>query len=195
MAITYPLDIPTTIGFESIEIRAANAITTSQSPFTYKQQVVAHQGEQWEASISIPRSARNLAEPWAAFLVALKGPVGTFLLGDPASVEPRGTVSSCIISGDAGDDSAVVSMTGTLLAGDYIQLGTGSSAKLHKVLVDQDGDGALELWPSLRSSYTNQTVITSSAKGLFRLKQNMSSWGITSPAFYDISFEAVEVII
>ena len=139
MAISYPLDTPTTIGFESIELRAVNATITSQSPFSYKQQVISHTGQRWEASVSIPSVLRDLAEPWAAFLTALKGQTGTFLLGDPLSATPRGTVSSCTLTGNAGDESVAVTMTGSLLAGDYIQLGSGTTARLHKVLIDQSG--------------------------------------------------------
>ena len=51
MALSYPLDTPTTIGIESIELRAVNAVAVSQSPFTYKQQVVSHGGQKWEASL------------------------------------------------------------------------------------------------------------------------------------------------
>ena len=54
MALTYPLSTPTTIGIESIELRAVNAVATSQSPFTYKQQTVVHGGQRWEASVTIP---------------------------------------------------------------------------------------------------------------------------------------------
>ena len=194
MAITYPLSTPTTIGIESIELRAVNAVATSQSPFTYKQQVVSHGGERWEASVTIPSVRRDKAAEWKAMLVALRGPVGTFLLGDPDYATPRGTVSSCVLSGNAGDSTASVVMTGTLLAGDYIQLGTGSSAKLHQVLVDQNGTGNLEIWPSLRSDYASETVITSSPKGVFRLAQNITSWSINNASFYGISFEAVEAI-
>ena len=139
MAISYPLNTPTTIGFESIELRAVNATITSQSPFSYKQQVISHTGQRWEASVSIPSVLRDLAEPWVAFLTALKGQTGTFLLGDPLGATPRGTVSSCTLTGTAGDESVAVTMTGSLLAGDYIQLGSGTTARLHKVLVDQTG--------------------------------------------------------
>lgn len=194
MALSYPLSTPTTIGIESIELRAVNAVATSQSPFTYKQQVVSHGGERWEASVTIPSVRRDKAAEWKAMLVSLRGPVGTFLLGDPDYATPRGTVSSCVLTGNAGDSSVTVVMTGTLLAGDYIQLGSGSSAKLHQVLQDQDGDGSLEIWPSLRSDYTSETVITSSPKGVFRLKENVTSWSINNASFYGISFEAVEAI-
>tara|TARA_R100000951_G_scaffold108976_1_gene105612 strand:- start:184 stop:774 length:591 start_codon:yes stop_codon:yes gene_type:complete len=194
MAISYPLSTPTTIGIESIELRAVNAVATSQSPFTFKQQVVAHQGQKWEASVNIPSVRRDKAAAWKAMLTALKGQVGTFLLGDPDYDSPQGTVSSCVLSGSAGDATATVVMTGSLLAGDYIQLGSGSSAKLHQVLVDQTGDGDLDIWPDLRSDYTSASVVTSSPKGVFRLSQNISSWSIDNASFYGIAFEAVEVI-
>lgn len=194
MALTYPLSQPTTIGIEQIELRAVNAVATSQSPFTYKQQIVSHGGQKWEASVSIPSVRRDLAAEWKAMLVGLKGQTGTFLLGDPDYATPRGTVSACTLTGSAGDETVTVVMTGTLKAGDYIQLGSGSSAKLHQVLVDQDGDGSLEIWPSLRADYTDATVTFNNAKGVFRLNNNITTWSINNASIYGISFEAVEAL-
>jgi hypothetical protein len=193
MAISYPLSTPTTIGFESIELRAVNAVATSQSPFTYKQQIVSHQGQRWEASVNIPPVRRDLAGEWKAFLTALKGPTGTFLLGDPDYATPRGTISSATVSGTAGDESVSITMTGSLLAGDYIQIGSGANAKLHQVLVDQSGTGTLEIWPKLRSNYTSETVVFNNPKGVFRLASNASSWNVNSSSAYGISFDCVEV--
>ena len=195
MALSYPLATPTTIGIESIELRAVNAVAVSQSPFTYKQQIVSHGGQKWEASVNIPSVHRDKAAEWKAMLVGLKGQQGTFLLGDPDYATPQGTVSSCVLTGTAGEDNADVVMTGTLKAGDYIQLGGGSSAKLHQVLLDQDGDGTIQIWPSLRSTYTNATVVFNSPKGVFRLATNMTSWSINNASIYGISFEAVEAVI
>jgi hypothetical protein len=194
MALTYPLSTPTTIGIESIELRAVNAVAVSQSPFTYKQQVISHGGQKWEASVTIPSVHRDKAAEWKALLVGLKGQVGTFLLGDPDYATPQGTVSSCTLTGDAGDETVSVVMTGTLKAGDYIQLGSGSSAKLHQVLLDQDGDGSLEIWPALRSDYTGATVVFNNPKGVFRLSNNVTSWSINNASIYGISFEAVEAL-
>jgi len=195
LAITYPLNTPTSIGIESIELRAVNAVATSQSPFTYKQQVVSHQGQRWEASVSIPQVHRQLAAPWKAFLTSLKGSTGTFLLSDPDYATPQGDVSSCTLSGSARSGTATVVMTGTLKAGDYIQLGSSSAAKLHQVLVDQTGSGSLEIWPDLRDDYTSAAVVFNNAKGLFRLSSNISSWSINNTSTYGISFDAVEVLI
>jgi hypothetical protein len=194
MALTYPLSTPTTIGIESIELRAVNAVAVSQSPFTYKQQVISHGGQKWEASVTIPSVHRDKAAEWKALLVGLKGQVGTFLLGDPDYATPQGTVSSCTLTGDAGDETVSVVMTGTLKAGDYIQLGSGSSAKLHQVLLDQDGDGSLEIWPALRSDYSGATVVFNNPKGVFRLSNNVTSWSINNASIYGISFEAVEAL-
>lgn len=194
MALNYPLSTPTTIGIESIELRAVNAVVVSQSPFTYKQQVISHGGQKWEASVTIPSVHRDKAAEWKALLVGLKGQVGTFLLGDPDYATPQGTVSSCTLTGNAGDESVSVVMTGTLKAGDYIQLGSGSSAKLHQVLLDQDGDGNLEIWPSLRSDYAGATVVFNNPKGVFRLSNNVTSWSINNASIYGISFEAVEAL-
>jgi len=195
MALSYPLDTPTSIGIESIELRAVNAVATSQSPFTYKQQIISHGGQKWEASVNIPSVHRDKAAQWKALLVGLKGQTGTFLLGDPDYATPQGTVSLCTLTGSAGDETVTVVMTGTLLAGDYIQLGSGSAAKLHQVLLDQDGDGSLEIWPALRSNYTNETVIFNAPKGVFRLATNISSWSINNASTYGISFEAVEALV
>ena len=195
MALSYPLATPTSIGIESIELRAVNSVATSQSPFTYKQQIISHGGQKWEASVSIPSVHRDKAAQWKAMLVGLKGPVGTFLLGDPDYATPQGTVSSCVLTGDAGDETPTVVMTGTLKAGDYIQLGASGAAKLHQVLADQSGDGSLEIWPALRSNYSSQTVVFNAPQGVFRLANNVTSWSINNASTYGISFEAVEAVI
>ena len=204
MAITYPLSTPTTVGIESIELRAVNATSVSQSPFTYKQQILSYKGQRWEASVSIPTVRRDLAAEWKAMLIALKGLEGTFLLGDPDYVTPRGTLRSTIssptatITGSTGDSSVTIAMTNnaeTLLAGDYIQLGSGADAKLHTVLIDKTGDGTLEIWPSLRTDYTTSSVETGSPKGVFKLSGNSSSWSVDNASFYSISFEAIEAIL
>ena len=200
MAITYPLATPTSIGIESIELRAVNAVAVSQSPFTYKQQVISHGGQRWEASVSIASVHRDKAAQWKSMLVALKGQAGTFLLGDPDYATPQGTCSSLILSGSAGGETVTANMTGTLKAGDYIQIGTGASSKLHTVLKDVTGLGTattvnVEIWPALRGNHAGATAIFNSPKGVFRLSTNLTSWSINNASTYGISFEAVEAIV
>jgi hypothetical protein len=192
MAISYPVSTPTDIGIADIQLSATNAVAVSKSPFTFATQVHAYSGEMWSASVTIPTVRKDLAEPWVAFLLSLRGQYGTFLLGDPNRTTPQGTATSASISGSLGDRSVTVAMTGTLKAGDYFQLGSGSSARLHKVLVDQSGNGTLEIWPALRANYTTASATLTNAKGVFRLASNSTQWGIGSSSAYSIQFDAME---
>ncbi len=194
MAISYPLSLPTNIGMASIELRAKNTVAVSSSPFTYKQTVYAYDGQMWEADVTLPPMNRDDAESWIAFLMSLKGRYGTFLLNDPSATSVRGTATSATIPGSAGDSSVTVTMTGTLKAGDYIQLGTASDATLHKVLVDQSGDGTLEIWPKLRKARSSVSADLTSASGVFRLASNETAWSVNDASFYGISFGATEVV-
>jgi hypothetical protein len=99
-----------------------------------------------------------------------------------------------LVTGSIGDETVTVSMTGSLLAGDYIQLGSGASAKLHQVLVDQSGSGSLEIWPALRANYTDATATFDNAKGVFRLSTNQTSWSINESSIYGISFDCMEAL-
>jgi len=194
MAISYPLTMPTNIGIAEIELRTRNTVAISQSPFTYKQQTHSYDGQMWEADITLPPMNRDDAESWVSFLMALKGRAGTFLLYDPSAKTARGTATSAVVSGSAGDSTVTVVMTGTLKAGDYIQLGTGADATLHKVLIEQDGDGNLEIWPKLRKDRTSVSADLTSASGLFRLAANETSWSVNNASFFGISFGASEVV-
>ena len=194
MAISYPLAMPTVIGFQNLNLRARNTVAVSQSPFTYEQQVHSYDGQMWEVDVSLPPMNRSNAEQWIAFLVSLRGRAGTFLLGDPASTSPQGTATSATVTGALGASTIAVAMSGTLLAGDYIQLGVGADATLHKVLEDQNSGGSLEIWPKLRKARTNVTAILTNPKGVFRLIGNTADWNINSASFYGVAFSANEVI-
>ena len=194
MAICYPLSLPTHTGIASIELRAINAVAYSQSPFTYAGQAHAYSGQMWQADISLPAMKRADAEQWIAFLVSLRGQYGTFTLNDPSATSPRGTATAATISGSTGDSSVSVTMSGTLLAGDYIQLGTGANARLHKVLQDQSGTGTLEIWPALRANQSSVSADLTSASGVFRLASNQQSWSVNEASIYGITFGAMEAL-
>lgn len=195
MAITYPITLPTNIGMSSIELRAVNTTAVSVSPFTYKQQTYSYDGEKWEADITLPPMNRDDAESWVSFLMSLRGKSGSFLLYDPSAKNIRGTATSVVVTGNTGESSVDVVMTGTLKAGDYIQLGSASDATLHKVLVDQSGDGTLEIWPKLRKDRSSVTAVIVNASGVFRLASNETSWSVNDASFFGISFGATEVIL
>lgn len=209
MAYSYPLTLPTVSGIRSINLRARNVVGISQSPFTLKQQVIAHSGQQWEAEISLPPMTRAEGEEWVAFLVKLKGQQGTFLLGDPSGATPRGSASTTPgtplvngadqTGGSLTIDGAPTSVSGYLKAGDYIQLGTSSSATLHKVLNDvttsASGEASIDIYPSIRTAPADNAAVTvSNAQGVFRLSSNETNWSINEVTHFGITFAAVEAI-
>lgn len=209
MAITYPLSLPTVAGIAQIRISARNAVAVSSSPFTYKQQVMQHQGARWEAEITLPPTQRADAEEWIAFLFALQGQYGTFLLGDPLGATPRGSAATTpgtpLVNGASQTGSTLaidglpISATNYLRAGDYIQLGSSSSSRLHKVLENASSNGSgeatLSIWPPLRESPSdNATVTVSDTKGVFRLATPDASFSINEASFYGVTFTAFEAL-
>lgn len=208
MAETYPLATPN-LEFASIRFVARNAVSMAASPYTFSQQVYKHPGQGWSVDISLPPMKQDVAEDWVAFLLRLRGQFGTFLVGDPLGQTARGSASSTpgtpVVNGagQTGEflniDGLPLSATGYLKVGDYIQIGTGATATLHKVLeqVDSDGAGAatLNLFPKVRTAPNDGAVITVAAcKGVFRLASNMTDWDINNASTYGITFSGVEAV-
>lgn len=205
MPISYPVNFPS-IGIRSMTIRARSVVGVAQSPFTLSQQVYKHQGQAWEAEVSLPPMKRDEAEQVASFLLKMNGQFGTFLLGDPANTSPRGVGTGSPQVGGASQtgnslitDGWTINTTGILKAGDWIQLGSGSNTRLYKVLDDANSNGSgsatLTIWPSLRSSPPDNAEITLiSPKGQWRLSSNEIQYSIDEASIYGITFACVEAL-
>jgi hypothetical protein len=209
MAISYPLSLPTSIGIAQIELRATNAVAVSKSPFTFSTQVYAYSGKSWQADVTLPSIRRDLAEEWVAWLISLKGQLGTFYLGDPNATTPRGSArdtDTILINGapsigsdTISIDSAPASQTGYLKAGDYLQVNQGEDRQLFKVLTDTDtngsGEATVDVWPDVRKTILNNAAVTvENTKGIFRLSTNEQAFSINEASFYGITFGAMEAL-
>ncbi len=207
--ITYPLDIPPSPGFKSFTFTPQATVAVTQSPSSGKMQVQRFARQLIGISVQLPPMTRDEAEQWNSFLLKLNGKEGTFLIGDPAGKIPKGGAAgnpgTPLVKGAAQTanqlviDGVPASVTGYLKAGDYIQLGSLSTARIYKVLDDADsnasGEVTLTIWPDLRSSPAdNETVIVSDAKGRFRLTSNEMPWSVDEAALYDVGFSAIEAI-
>lgn len=204
--ISFPLSVPDYNKISRVGFRSVNAVAVSRSPFTFSRQVIVHPGQKWEAEITLRPMRRTEAEVWLAWLVSLNGPVGTFLLGDPRACNPLGTAGGTPVVNGGGQtgaelilDGAASSQAEWLKAGDYIQLGSSSTATLHKVLADAASDGSgnatLDIWPKLRSSPAdNETIIVTNAVGLFSLASNLVGWTADELSAYGITFAAIEAL-
>jgi hypothetical protein len=203
MAITYPLVLPAAPGFTRSRLVPRTVVSASASPFTGEQQVYRHQGEWWEIEASLPPMRRAVAETWLAPLTSLFGKHGTFLFGDPDGKTPFGAFTGTPLVDGAGQTGNVLATKGwtaaiSLKAGNYIQLGSGTTARLHKLLKDAVVDGAglaaLDIFPRLRESPAADAVIaTTNCRGVFRLNAAFE-WSADQLSNYGISFGGIEAI-
>jgi len=207
MAITYPLSLPDITRIMEVEITASSVVAESIDPFTAVSDIQEHSGQWWQAIVNLPMMQRGEAADWIAFRLKLNGKKGTFLLGDPNAQTPRGTpVGTPLVNGAQASQSAELSTKGwtanafgVLLTGDYIQLGTGATARLHQILNDVTADASglatIDIWPRLRASVTDGAAITTSnCMGVFRLASNTMPTPINVDGFYNLTFAAREVI-
>ncbi len=206
MTISYPLAFPTHTKRKTIMIRAKNTVGLSVNPYNLSQQTYRWPGEGWEADIVIPPMSRADAETWIAWLLSLRGHHGTFTMGFPLLGTARGEAGGTpIVNGadQTGDtltiSGATISQTGWLKAGDCIQIGTGSSARIKKVLADVDADGAgeatIDVWPRIRTAPEDTSaVVVSNPVGVWRLSSNETAWSVDNAEIYGLSFGAIEAI-
>lgn len=210
MAITYPLTMPSEPSlspFTNLTVTAMDSVAVTESPFTFKQQAQVYGGKKLQIQITLPPMKLSVAAQWVAFLTALKGREGTFYCGDLSRTTPQGPASGLPLVNGAHSVSAnslsikgfTAGITGVLKAGDYIQLGTGSSSRLYQNLQDIDsdvsGNAVADIWPDLRAAAAdNDVIVVSGAKGVFRLTSNQRSWSVQTAAFWGIDFTAVEAL-
>lgn len=203
MAITWPLALPATPAAPArVRMRALAVVGVSVSPFTFARQTYAHQGQRWQADLELPPMARADAEVWVAFLLSLNGREGTFTMGDPANVAPRGAIGGTPLVKGASQtgttlliDGCTAGVTDWLKVGDMIQLGSGASARLHKVLADVDtngsGEASLDLWPAIRTAPAdNAALVVAAPVGVWRLASNEMAWDVGAALQYGITIVA-----
>jgi len=174
----------------------------SASPFTGEQQTYRHQGQWWEFDVGLPPMLRAVAETWIAALGSLFGRHGTFLFSDPDAKTPLGTFTgSPTVNGASqiGNNLITAGWTSgiTLKAGNYIQLGTGTTSRLYKILQDvvaTGGAATLDIFPRLRESPANgASVVIASPKGTFRLAAPFD-WNADHLSRYGVSLSGIEAI-
>lgn len=200
MTISYPLAFPSLVGMNNFKISLVNAVSISQSPYDFSSQIYDYGGQTWEIEGSFPLMRREKAYEIQAFLLKLKGQLGTFLVGDPNATTPRGTwAGSPLIKGASQTGTTLIcdgfTAGATVKAGDYFQLGTGTSSRLFQIVTDGTADGAgeltLEFMPSIMTAFADNLAVTSSsAKGCFRMLNNSFPSDINSNSLYSFSFKA-----
>jgi hypothetical protein len=204
MAISYPISLPSAFKMARLTIRQCNTVGESVSPFSAEQQIYVHQGQWWEAEVKLPPMNRADAEDVLGALMSLRGKEGTFLMGDPANIAPRGAGGGSPVVDGASQTGLTLAVRGGPLStsnwlkpGDWIQLGSASTSRLHKVLVAAATDGAgkctLDIWPRLRYSPADGATITlASAKGIWMASANRLEYDIEPAMIYGFAFACRE---
>lgn len=190
MAITYPLSLPSSLKFETHDWREVEITSSLMSPFTGQSVEIDWGGGWLAATLTSHLMYEQDSGPLSAFITSLRGHIGYFWLPAPRDV-PLGTAAqtpgSPKVYGNNQSgrtlniDGAPANATGYLVAGDYLQLPTTTSSRLHKVLndvnVNSSGQATIDIWPGLRETpVDNDVIVVSAPKGLFRRALPTTEW-------------------
>ena len=170
MAVTYPLALPAFRVVNSFRFGLARAAAVSRSPFTGAEQVYEWPAAAWSAGFDV--MAKTPAE-WAqldGFIAALRGRVGTVLIGPRHVPRPTGTANtSGVLAGAASAGARALSLSGlgntrTLAAGDFLHLGSGATARLYCVsepaTSNSGGAATVSIEPPLRVALAGGSAVT-----------------------------------
>lgn len=202
MTISYPITLPLKPGKRRVVASGSNSAAMTASPWTGSQQTQVNPAQGWSFSLELPPMGELLAREWFGKLLSLRGIAGSFYLGDPLWQTPRGSFWTGAVINGVGQSGAMVNVTGVPggigKTGDYLQLGSGVSSRLHittqDFVADGAGNAAVDIFPSLRESPLNgDPVVTSGPQGIFRLASpNVArDW---EPFRYGISIDVVEYL-
>jgi hypothetical protein len=207
MSITFPLTAPSSPKPNGVTFTSQSTVGVASSPFTAQTQVMEWSAEWLQLQVSLPPMNRTTAEAWVAFLISLRGQSGTFLYGDPSYQGAQGVATGTpLVNGAnaAGSKTLLTkgwthSITGIVKAGDYLQVGTGATTRLYKVLVDVNSDSSgnamLDIFPRLREALSDAAAITlTNPKGTFRLTTNAQQWSVNVARIYGLNFAAQEAL-
>ena len=196
MAISYPLTPPAGIRIASLRFSAISAVARNISPFTFSSQSYNWTGTMLSGDVECPPMNRADAEELIGFLIMAAR--GTFYFRDYANGTQRGNMSSNPqLDGAHAANTTTITIdggSGSWAVGDYIQLGTGSSSKLHKITKANTAT-SYEIFPLLRTAYPDNTAIDyTDAVGVFRLGTTTCDWSIDTAKKYGLNFSIFEAI-
>ena len=196
MAISYPLTPPAGIRISSLRFSAISAVARNISPFTFSSQSYNWTGTMLSGDVECPPMSRADAEELIGFLIMAAR--GTFYFRDYANGTQRGTMTgSPQLNGAHVANTSTLTVdtgSGSWAVGDYIQLGTTSSSKLHKI-TQVNSSTSYEIFPLLRTAYPDNTdIVYSNAVGVFRLGTTTCDWSIDTAKKYGLNFSIFEAI-
>lgn len=200
MSINYPLVLPSSPLAKNASMFLEFAQASSESPFTLKEQIYSYEAERWVLNVQYPALTPVQAKTIKAFLLSLKGRIGTFKYGDPLNASPSGNPGNNVKVNGSGQQGYELNVKGLVpnanpafSAGDDFQLNDRLYTVVKVVSASGAGTATLDIMPSLRGTISDNDVITTlNPQAIFRLDSARVAWANSAELAYDISFSAVE---
>lgn len=175
---------------KSIEWQFDDVVGGTRNPFTQQQQSYDWGQAVLRGSASYPFMKNAYGIQWRAAMMALRGILNVFQLGDPLCLGPQnGSASGGTVSGSGQTGFVLNTSSSGLLPGDWIQIGY----RLYHVT--SASGGTLGIWPPIRESPAGGTAISiTNTQGLFRLTDNSRKMILDTQRFYSLTFEFEEAL-
>lgn len=145
----------------------------------------------WEVSITGPsRNDANMG-PWKAFLMKLRGKTNQFEVWDVKRPAPLGTMRGTMtLNAEAAQGATTLAIVAsgenakTLVEGDLLGLGSGTTQQVVMVTADATSNGSgvisVSVEPPLRNTHAAAAAVTwDKPKALFRATQSRFGWEYT----------------
>lgn len=175
---------------KSIEWQLDDVVGATRNPFTQQQQAYDWGQAVLRGSLSYPFMPATIARTWMAALMAFRGVLNVFQIGDPLNSSPQDPgASGGTVTGSGQTGFTLVTSSSGLQAGDWFQIG------YRLYMVTGASGGTLTIWPPLRESPAGgAALVIDNPKGLFRLAGNSRKIVTDDQRFASITFEIEEAL-
>ncbi len=158
----------------------------------------------WAVAISGPNLANANAGAWQSLLMRLRGKTNQLELWNLARPAPLGTMRGAMaLSGTHAQGSSTLSILAageiakTLLQGDLLGIGSGTTQQVVMVMADATSDGAgaiaVSIEPPLRNGFASAApVVWDKPKALFRAASSKTGWEYTGSVVGIGTLELIE---
>lgn len=142
----------------------------------------------WSVKISSPAMFESDSGAWQALIISLKGRTNQLELWNHGRSYPRGTMRGTMtFNGGHAQGATTLSIVAsgevskTLVAGDFLGFGTGTTQQIVMVTADATSNGSgvisVTVQPPLRNAHlTGASVAWDKPKALFRRSESVASW-------------------
>ena len=159
----------------------------------------------WETSLQTPPLTREQAGLMRAFFAQAHGRRGTFLLGDPFMKSSLAVNATLHTNASVGAFDVVaqfpVGTRGGVIAGEYVQFGTGGSRQLHLITTTGTIDATsgrltIGIEPELRVALTGSStpIEFANPQGVFSMTSNDLGWSADYAIHHPFAFACESVV-